>query len=73
LELSKCLYISELKKASDYLLRLKSGIFYFININLAIVEILLDVFLYSFNLALVEQRDTVSPHEAISSITNVVL
>ena len=65
------MYVSESEKAPDYLFRLKSGIPYSINVNLAVVEVLLDVFLRSFILALVGQRDTVSPHGAISSVTNV--
>lgn len=65
------MYVSESEKAPDYLSRLKTGIPYSINVNLAVVEVLLDVFLRSFILALVGQRDTVSPHGAISSVTNV--
>jgi hypothetical protein len=65
------LYVSESEKAPDYLFRLKSGNPYSINVNLAVVEVLLDIFLRSFILALVRQRDTVSPHGAISSVVNV--
>jgi hypothetical protein len=65
--LGERLYVADSEKAPDYLPKLKTGIPYSINVNLAVVEVLLDIFLRSFIAALIGQRDVVSPHGAVTS------